>query len=117
MKALTLVMLTMICGQALATGTLYCESKDKSFVLEGTIGRMNGDPLIGSTYVLADGKEYEVKREQVINYWSDADEIKLMALDSDFNKTLVKLETKKRFGKFKGYAKVNDVKYKVQCLY
>ncbi len=117
MKSILILTMTLISTQSFATGTLFCESKDQSFSVEGSVARMYGDPLVGSLYVKAPGAELEIKKDQVINYWSDGDEVKLLALDSDFNLPVLKLETKKRFGKLKGKATFNNKSFKVECFY
>ncbi len=117
MKVLISTILIILSTQALATGTLFCESKDQDFVIEGTVARMEGSPLIGETYLKIQDQEINIERSQVVNYWIDEKEIKLLILDNEYNHTFLKLEVKKNiFGNFKGTAKVSSKTYKITCL-
>lgn len=118
MKKTLALVLTLLSLQSLATGTLYCESKKKDFVLDGTLGRMQGSPLVGNTYIKINGEEISLERERILNYWNNDDEVKILAIDEDFNNLFFKLETKKNiFGKFKGKVQTLDQKFKVECFF
>lgn len=116
MKTIISSLLLLLSVQSFATGSVYCESKNAEFVLEGTVGRMAGDPLVGDTYLKIEEEVSSIPRSQVVNYWSDQDEIKLLILDSEMNEVILKLEAKKNvFGNFKGEAKTANKTYKINC--
>ena len=116
MKLILSSILMMISIQTMATGSIYCESKNADFVIEGTVSRMYGDPLVGETYLKIEEEVSSIAKSQVVNYWSDEKEIKLLILDSEFNEVILKLEAKKNiFGNFKGEAKTANKTYKINC--
>ena len=116
MKLIIAIALTLLKTQALATGSVYCESKNGEFILEGTVARMSGDPLVGNTYLKINKDEFSIQKFQVVNYWSDSKELKMLILDDQVNETILKLEVKKNiFGNFTGKAKTADKVFKVNC--
>ncbi len=46
MKLLLGSIILLLSINSMATGDLYCASKDGKFVIEGTVGRVTGDPLL-----------------------------------------------------------------------
>jgi hypothetical protein len=116
MKLILSSLLLLLSVQSMATGSVYCESKNAEFVLEGTVGRVTGDPLVGETYLKIEEEVNSIPRDQVVNYWSDEQEIKMLILDEQMNEVVLKLEVKKNiFGNFKGKAKTANKTYKVNC--
>jgi hypothetical protein len=69
-----------------------------------------------TTFVKIEDNETEVERYQIVNYWNDGDEVKILVRDESGDKTLVKLEAKANLlGRTKGKVVTTNKTYKIAC--
>ncbi|PIK14944.1 hypothetical protein [Halobacteriovorax sp. JY17] len=119
MKALAVLIVSLVSFQTFATGSVYCESKNAEFTIEASVARMYGNPVIGDIYITLKGESIILNKEQLVNYWSDADSLKMLILDDNFNLPRVKLEAKRTFLRDtqKGIVTIDDQEFKIICTY
>ena len=119
MKALAVLIVSLLSLQTFATGSVYCESKNKDFTIEASVARMYGSPVIGDIYISLEGESLILAKDQLVNYWSDANSLKMLILDDNYNLPRIKLEAKRTFLRdtLKGVATIDDQEFKVTCTY
>jgi len=116
MRVLALLAL-LLSTQAFATGGFDCATADKKIEVYGTTGRFYGNPLVGELTLVVDGVENKITKDLILGYWNSGDDLKILAIDSDYNEPQLELIVKRtlRGDKFKGKLKLKDQTVKITC--
>lgn len=101
MKTLVVMMSLLFSMNAMATGGFLCTAKidtkdaQVDVQISGNTGRVSGNPLIADLQIGIDGLsdlQFSIPKNQIVGYWNQGAELKINALNSDFEKSQVLLE-------------------------
>lgn len=124
MKKLILTSTLLYSLNSFATGGMYCSgidsTQDKQTDITFNVGtsRVIGNPLLGNIQMTAGNKSFVIEKDRITNYLNYKNEIRIIALDEDFNEIEFYFEYnyKKEIGSLSYRTKNTNLKSKnIKC--